>query len=86
MVQFSVDGGISWNTLYSLPYKQYQQPSDVYVQLPPAAQTPSTMIRWVQPWVHYINKTTGKLEGKLEITKILEMLKGFFKFTIGLYY
>ncbi|KAJ8301142.1 hypothetical protein KUTeg_020129 [Tegillarca granosa] len=49
VLQYTVDGGITWNTLHVLDYASYLTPKHDYINLPLKARTPSTMIRWWQP-------------------------------------
>uniref|UniRef100_A0A0B7ACI1 Reelin n=1 Tax=Arion vulgaris TaxID=1028688 RepID=A0A0B7ACI1_9EUPU len=47
-LQFSNDGGISWQTLHTLSPQRYWPRKHDYISLPPAARTNSTLIRWIQ--------------------------------------
>ncbi|XP_071486224.1 reelin-like [Diadema antillarum] len=49
ILQFSVDGGISWRLLKELDYQQYPTPKHEYIPLPVEARTWATQIRWWQP-------------------------------------
>ncbi|GAB1600886.1 reelin [Argonauta hians] len=49
ILQYSINGGIIWHTLYTLDYQYYQQPKTDYLKLPIHARTGSTRIRWWQP-------------------------------------
>ncbi|XP_060574508.1 reelin-like isoform X2 [Ruditapes philippinarum] len=47
-LQYSIDGGIHWNTLHTLDYASYLKPRRDYIPLPQEARTRSTKIRWWQ--------------------------------------
>ncbi|XP_050414411.2 reelin isoform X2 [Patella vulgata] len=49
ILQFSTDGGISWQPLHTLDYTNYLTPKQDYIHLPDIARTYSTRIRWWQP-------------------------------------
>ncbi|XP_070558262.1 reelin-like isoform X2 [Ptychodera flava] len=49
LLQYSNNGGVSWNLLMELYYKDYRKARFVYAELPPKARTSSTRFRWWQP-------------------------------------
>ncbi|XP_022095907.1 reelin-like [Acanthaster planci] len=49
LLQYSVDGGISWSLLAELYYEHYTNPQRDYFTLPAAARTQATRLRWWQP-------------------------------------
>uniref|UniRef100_A0A8C9VAA0 Reelin n=1 Tax=Scleropages formosus TaxID=113540 RepID=A0A8C9VAA0_SCLFO len=49
LLEFSVNGGISWNLLTEIFYDQYTKPGFVNVLLPPAARIEGVRVRWWQP-------------------------------------
>jgi len=51
IMQYSVDGGISWTMLYELDYQSYKNVGIDYVEIPVKAMTKRTQIRIWQPFV-----------------------------------
>uniref|UniRef100_W5NEI9 Reelin n=1 Tax=Lepisosteus oculatus TaxID=7918 RepID=W5NEI9_LEPOC len=49
LLDFSVNGGISWILLTEIFYDQYSKPGFVNVLLPPAARAEGVRVRWWQP-------------------------------------
>ncbi|KAM9481369.1 reelin [Clarias gariepinus] len=49
LLEFSLNGGISWNLLTEINYDQYSKPGFVNVLLPPIAQAVGVQLRWWQP-------------------------------------
>ncbi|XP_077982491.1 reelin-like [Glandiceps talaboti] len=49
LLQYSNDGGVTWTLLMELYYQFYKESRFVYKELPSAARTRSTRIRWWQP-------------------------------------
>ncbi|XP_072551813.1 reelin-like isoform X2 [Salminus brasiliensis] len=49
LLEFSLNGGISWSLLTEIFYDQYSKPGFVNVLVPPAAQAVGTRVRWWQP-------------------------------------
>ncbi|XP_023681705.2 reelin isoform X1 [Paramormyrops kingsleyae] len=49
LLEFSLNGGISWNLLTEIFYDQYSKPGFVNVLLPPAARVEGVRVRWWQP-------------------------------------
>ncbi|XP_041459310.1 reelin-like [Lytechinus variegatus] len=49
LLQYSIDGGVSWVDLLELYYQDYTMPRFVRKELPPGAQSPATRFRWRQP-------------------------------------
>ncbi|KAL5013759.1 hypothetical protein ScPMuIL_008029 [Solemya velum] len=49
LLQYSTDGGITWNLLEELMHDQYHRPKFVHVDLPDKAKAASTQFRWWQP-------------------------------------
>ncbi|KAK3103287.1 hypothetical protein FSP39_018199 [Pinctada imbricata] len=49
ILQYSTDGGISWDTLHILDFGSYVHPKRDYIPLPLSARTASTRVRWWQP-------------------------------------
>ncbi|XP_038061332.1 reelin-like [Patiria miniata] len=49
LLQYSIDGGISWILLAELDYERYTTPQRHYFTLPAAARTQATRLRWWQP-------------------------------------
>uniref|UniRef100_A0A4W3ITL7 Reelin n=1 Tax=Callorhinchus milii TaxID=7868 RepID=A0A4W3ITL7_CALMI len=47
-LDYSVNGGITWNLLMEIFYNQYNKPSFVSILLPPEARTLGTRFRWRQ--------------------------------------
>ncbi|XP_059179610.1 reelin-like [Physella acuta] len=47
-LQFSNDGGVSWQTLHKLSPIRYWPSRNDYISLPTAARTNNTVVRWVQ--------------------------------------
>lgn len=48
LLQFSTDGGISWNLIHELDYTLYFTPRKDYLLLPTIARTSASRIRWWQ--------------------------------------
>lgn len=55
-LQYSTNGGTNWINLVSLFENAYPTFTSVEVILPPAAETPSTRFRWIQPQSSGINQ------------------------------
>ena len=49
ILQYSIDGGASWNNLAILCYSQYRTATHVTYELTPQSQTRATRFRWWQP-------------------------------------
>ncbi|XP_078679043.1 reelin-like [Branchiostoma floridae x Branchiostoma belcheri] len=49
LLQYSVDGGITWTLLHELDHEHYTSPQQDYITLPAEARTASTRLRWWQP-------------------------------------
>ncbi|KAM4036706.1 reelin isoform 2-T2 [Anomaloglossus baeobatrachus] len=49
LLEYSVNGGITWNLLMEIFYDQYSKPGFVNILLPPSAKTVGTRFRWWQP-------------------------------------
>ena len=49
ILQYSIDGGASWDNLAILCYSQYRTATHVTYELTPQSQTRSTRFRWWQP-------------------------------------
>uniref|UniRef100_A0A3B3T8V8 Reelin n=1 Tax=Paramormyrops kingsleyae TaxID=1676925 RepID=A0A3B3T8V8_9TELE len=49
LLEFSLNGGISWHLLTEISYDQYTKPGFVNVLLPPAARVVGVRVRWWQP-------------------------------------
>ncbi|CAH1782623.1 unnamed protein product [Owenia fusiformis] len=49
LLQYSINGGITWHGLHILDYASYATPKKDYIPLPQQARTKSTRIRWWQP-------------------------------------
>ena len=49
ILQYSIDGGSSWNNLAILCYYQYYSPTHISYELTPQSQTKVTQFRWWQP-------------------------------------
>ncbi|XP_061108680.1 reelin [Conger conger] len=49
LLEFSLNGGISWNLLTEIFYDQYSKPGFVNVLLPPVAREEAVRVRWWQP-------------------------------------
>ena len=49
VLQYSIDGGSSWNNLAILCYNQYYSPTHISYELTPQSQTSATRFRWWQP-------------------------------------
>eukprot|EP00058_Branchiostoma_floridae_P011776 XP_002597264.1 hypothetical protein BRAFLDRAFT_66399 [Branchiostoma floridae] len=49
LLQYSLDGGITWILLHELDHEHYTSPQQDYITLPPEARTASTRLRWWQP-------------------------------------
>ncbi|XP_039625794.1 reelin isoform X1 [Polypterus senegalus] len=49
LLEYSTNGGISWNMLTEIFYDQYSKPGFLNILLPTAAQTVGVRIRWWQP-------------------------------------
>ncbi|CAJ0961012.1 unnamed protein product, partial [Ranitomeya imitator] len=48
LLEYSVNGGISWGLLMEIFYDQYSKPGFVNILLPPSAKTVGTRFRWWQ--------------------------------------
>uniref|UniRef100_A0A8B9J9J5 Reelin n=1 Tax=Astyanax mexicanus TaxID=7994 RepID=A0A8B9J9J5_ASTMX len=49
LLEYSLNGGISWSLLTEIFYDQYSKPGFVNVLVPPAAQAVGVRVRWWQP-------------------------------------
>nr|XP_060484465.1 reelin [Panthera onca] len=49
LLEYSVNGGITWNLLMEIFYDQYSKPGFVNILLPPDAKEIATRFRWWQP-------------------------------------
>ncbi|MGH0172823.1 UNVERIFIED_CONTAM: hypothetical protein FKN15_063858 [Acipenser sinensis] len=49
LLEFSVNGGITWTLLTEIFYDQYNKPGFLNVLLPPAARDEGVRVRWWQP-------------------------------------
>ena len=49
VLQYSIDGGSSWDNLAILCYNQYYSPTHISYELTPQSQTSATRLRWWQP-------------------------------------
>ncbi|ELW72090.1 Reelin [Tupaia chinensis] len=49
LLEYSVNGGITWNLLMEIFYDQYSKPGFVNILLPPDAKEMATRFRWWQP-------------------------------------
>ncbi|MBN3305955.1 RELN protein, partial [Amia calva] len=49
LLDYSLNGGISWTLLTEIFYDQYSKPGFVNVLLPPAVRTEGVRVRWWQP-------------------------------------
>ena len=49
VLQYSIDGGSSWDNLAILCYNQYYSPTHISYELTPQSQTSATQFRWWQP-------------------------------------
>lgn len=49
ILQYSIDGGSSWNNLAILCYNQYYNPTHISYELTPQSQTRTTRFKWWQP-------------------------------------
>ncbi|KAJ8046874.1 Reelin [Holothuria leucospilota] len=49
LLQFSTNGGITWELLQELYYTDYRTPKFVHLSMPERARSPSTRFRWWQP-------------------------------------
>ncbi|XP_070192277.1 reelin-like isoform X2 [Littorina saxatilis] len=49
LLQYSTDGGITWNLLRELHHLEHQQPTFVHMDFPAEAKTEATRFRWWQP-------------------------------------
>ncbi|KAB1276391.1 Reelin [Camelus dromedarius] len=49
LLEYSVNGGITWNLLMEIFYDQYSKPGFVNILLPPNAKEMATRFRWWQP-------------------------------------
>ncbi|XP_043944459.1 reelin isoform X3 [Protopterus annectens] len=50
LLDFSIDGGISWDLLHELDYQKYTSVRYDYILLPQRAQSNTTRLRWWQPF------------------------------------
>lgn len=55
-LQYSTNGGVNWSNLFSLFENAYPDFTSVEVVLPPAAETPATRFRWIQPQFSGVNQ------------------------------
>ncbi|XP_077972003.1 reelin-like isoform X1 [Styela clava] len=60
LLQYSTDGGITWEMLHELDYTSFSNSTHEYVSLPLNAKTNATRMRWWQPFT--INQITGLAE------------------------
>ncbi len=52
ILQYSIDGGINWNTIHVIDHSEdWQDSHRHYIPLPETARTSATRIRWWQPLV-----------------------------------
>ncbi|XP_051890268.1 reelin isoform X1 [Pristis pectinata] len=51
LLDYSTDGGITWNLLHEMDYQKYISVRQDYVLLPEDAHTNTTRLRWWQPFV-----------------------------------
>ncbi|XP_033646479.1 reelin-like isoform X1 [Asterias rubens] len=49
ILQYSINGGITWALLHELYFKRYSMPQHDYLTLPPEACSQATKLRWWQP-------------------------------------
>lgn len=50
LLDYSIDGGISWTLLHEMDYQKYMDVRYDYILLPEKAQTNTTRLRWWQPF------------------------------------
>ncbi|TRY95474.1 hypothetical protein DNTS_000445 [Danionella cerebrum] len=49
LLQYSIDGGISWNLIAEMYFSDFTKPRFVHFELPAGSKTVSTRFRWWQP-------------------------------------
>ncbi|XP_048861285.1 reelin-like [Brienomyrus brachyistius] len=65
LLEFSLNGGISWHLLTEISYDQYTKPGFVNVLLPPAARAVGVRVRWWQPRHEGVDRSDWALDNVL---------------------